>query len=143
MGIGGIAAEVQRVAQTAEADGNARVLDGDYAGAKRVLTAAQKELRLLKRDALDEERKPREAFQDQRLKVSPSPSSVTNCEVSLQTEPGLPTNPRRGHPSTHDEGARRLSSKVMRRPAEGLRVGGPRRSPRLISPSPYSHLRTT
>lgn len=50
MGIGGIAAEVQRVAQTAEADGNARVLDGDYAGAKRVLTAAQKELRLLKRD---------------------------------------------------------------------------------------------
>ena len=70
MGIGGIAAEVQRVAQTAEADGNARVLDGDYAGAKRVLTAAQKELRLLKRDALDEERKTREAFQDQRLKVS-------------------------------------------------------------------------
>ena len=76
MGIGGIAAEVQRVAQTAEADGNARVLDGDYAGAKRVLTAAQKELRLLKRDALDEERKTREAFQDQRLKVSPSPSRL-------------------------------------------------------------------
>ena len=72
MGIEGIAAEVQRVAQTAEADGNARVLDGDYAGAKRVLTAAQKELRLLKRDALDEERKIREAFQDQRLKVSKS-----------------------------------------------------------------------
>jgi hypothetical protein len=115
MGIGGIAAEVQRVAQTAEADGNARVLDGDYAGAKRVLTAAQKELRLLKRDALDEERKTREAFQDQRLKVSPSPSSVTNGEVSLQTEPGLPTNPRRGHPSTHDGGwgARRLSSLVL------------------------------
>jgi hypothetical protein len=55
--------------QTAE-DANARLEAGDPAGAKRIIAAAQRELRDVKRQVNDEQRIVREQFQQARLDIN-------------------------------------------------------------------------
>ena len=71
-----IAREVQRVAGDAETAANEALARDAFAESKRILAAAQRELRVLKKDAADAERAIREAAAEQRLKISGSGQTI-------------------------------------------------------------------
>ncbi len=68
--------EMNRIVGAAQAEANAALEGDDYAEAKRVLTGAVRDLRDLKRQLMDDERKVRESYQDARSQTRQSGQMV-------------------------------------------------------------------
>lgn len=69
MTVKGLVARVENIAEQAERDANELIGQGRPAEAKAVLTTAQRDLRDVRRDALDEQREVRERAADARLDI--------------------------------------------------------------------------